>query len=260
LPVCYADFLTIPGRPELDGKFFNTTTVIKDDAACAEWCPDNDVSATVGRGVRQLKRAFDSQAQGVLFTHEAYIQANGVGPVFTPSITTNNWRTILQTITNQLAEYQPQYVTLDYSCQYVRATRTAKITTAIFDSVSGQMIMTFTGRADLNLTVQIYSGEDNAITNVAAIIPAFTNAMVVNAQIVPAPAVPPVLTGVAESNLFKITFSAAPGRDHHVEYRQDANLGEWLPLTNFTAANTNALITDPLIQTQRFYRVRVPGN
>lgn len=259
-PMCYADFLNIPGYPELAGEFFNCTTIIKDDSVGGEWGPDNDVTATAARGIRQLKRSFDSLAQGVLWTHEAYISYNGAGPVFTPSITTNNWRTILQTITNQLADYQPQYVTLDYSCQYVRATRTAKITTATFDSVAGQMSMTFTGRADLNLTVQIYLGEDNAITNVSATIPAFTNAIVVNSQITPVPAVPPVLSGEAQSNLFKISFTATPGRDHRVEYRQAASTGEWLPLTNFTAANTNAFITDPLIQTQRFYRVRIPVN
>jgi hypothetical protein len=138
------------------------------------------VTGSVGRGVRQLKRAFDSLAQGVLYTHEAYMQANGVGPVFTPSITTNNWRTILQTITNQLSDYQPQYVTLDYSCQYVRATRTAKMTTAAFNPASGRMSMTFTGRADLDLTAQVYVGADNAITNVPAIVPAFTNSVVVS--------------------------------------------------------------------------------
>jgi hypothetical protein len=177
---CYADFLNIPGHPELAGAFFNSTTVIQDDSPCGEWCPDNDVAGTVGRGVRQLKRAFDSLAQGVLYTHEARIQYNAVGPVYTPSITTNNWRTILQTITNQLAEYQPQYVTLDYSCQYVRATRTAKITAAVFEPASGQMSMTFTGSADLNLTAQVYVGADNAITNVPATVPAFTNSVVVN--------------------------------------------------------------------------------
>jgi hypothetical protein len=33
-----------------------------------------------------------------------------------------------------------------------------------------------------------------------------------------------------------------------------------MPLTNFTAGNTNATITEPLVQTQRFYRVRIPVN
>jgi len=257
LPLSYADFLSIEGYPEFDGLFFNATTVIKDDSECGEWCPNNDVAASVGRGVRQLSRSFDSLVQGVLFTHEAYIQYNGVGPVYTPSITTTNWRTILQTITNQLAQYQPRYVTLDYASQYVRATRTARVSSAEFDPALGQMSMTFTGRADLELTVQIYVGEDNSITNIPTTIPAFTNQVVVVAQI---QAAPPVLSAEAQSNLVKLTFTTTPGYDHRVEYRQQLEAGEWLPLTNFTAANTNATIIDSLVETQRLYRVRIPVN
>jgi hypothetical protein len=261
VPVCYADFLNIPGHPELAGEFFDCLTVIQDDCPCAEWGPSNDVGGTVGRGVRQLTRAFESMAQGVLYTHEAYIQYNGQwGPVYTPSITTNNWRTILQSITNQLAEYQPQYVTLDYSCQYVRATRTATITSAAYDPALGQMSMTFTGRADLDLSVQVYFGEGNTISNATATVPAFTNSVTVTSQIMIPPALPPVLTGEMQSNSFKLSFRTSPGHDHRVEYRPAANQGDWLPLTNFIAANTNASITDSLTQTQRFYRVRIPLN
>ena len=166
----------------------------------------------------------------------------------------------VDTITNQLAGYQPQYVTLDYACQYVRATRTAKLLSAAFDSASGQMSLTFTGHADLDLSVQIYLGVDSAITNTTATIPAFTNSITTAAQVTIPPTVPSVLTGETQGNLFKLSFSATPGRDHRIEYRPDAATGEWLPLTNFTAANTNASITDPLIQTQRFYRVRIPTN
>lgn len=259
-PMCYADFLNISGHPELAGEFFNCTTIIKDDSVDGEWGPNNDVTATANRGVRQLKRSFDSLAQGVLWTHEAYISYLGIGPVFTPSITTNNWRAILQSITNQLASYQPQYVTIDYACQYVRATRTAKITGATFDPALGQMRLTFTGRADLDITAQIYLGADNAITNLTATIPAFTNTIVTTAQITTPPATPAVLNSEIESNWFKLSFSTTPGRDHRVEYRQDGHTGDWLPLTNFTAANTNATILDSLTETQRFYRVRIPAD
>ncbi len=259
LPLCYADFFEIAGHPELSGRFFNCTTVIRDDPPCNEWCPSNDVNTTVGHSVRILKRAFDSLAQAVLYSHEAYIQSNGVGPVYTPSITTTNWRTILSSITNQIADYNPQYVTLDYSCQYIRATRTTKITAAAFDPSVGQMNMTFTGRADLNLSVQVYVGEDNAITNIAATIPAFTNSISVAAQITLPPAAPPLLAGTMQSNNFTLLFNTTPGRDHQIEYRSVSG-GDWLPWTNFTAGNTNAAIATPLVQTQRFYRVRIPVN
>lgn len=259
-PMCYADFLTIPGHPELAGQFFNCTTIIKDDSVDGEWGPNGDVTATAARGVRQLKRSFDSLAQGILWTHEAYISYNGIGPVYTPSIPTNSWRAILQSITNQLAAYEPQYVTLDYSCQYVRATRTAKIQSATYDPPLGRMSLTVTGAADLNLTAQIYIGEDNAITNVGALIPAFTNNISVTTQLVAALVEPPALVGELQGNQFKLSFSATPGWSHRVEYRAEAGAGDWLPLTNFTAADTNAIILEPLLPTQRFYRVRVPTN
>jgi hypothetical protein len=259
-PLCYADFLNIPGHPELAGEFFNATTIIKDDSPCGEWCPDNDVAATVARGVRQLKRSFDSLAQGVLWTHEAFISYNGIGPVYTPSITTNNWRTILQSITNQLASYQPQSVTLDYACQYVRATRTAGIAAATFHPELGQISLMVTGRADLAITTQVYLEANNAITNLSVTVPPFTNNVTVSAQITAPPVLPAVLRGGTQSNGFKLSFSATPGREHHVEYRPEANAGPWLPLTNFTVADTNATIVDPATQPQRFYRVRVPTN
>lgn len=259
-PMCYADYLNISGHPELAGEFFNSTTLIKDDSVDGEWGPNNDVAGTAGRAVRQLKRSFDSLAQGVLWTHEAYISYIGIGPVFTPSITANNWRSILQSITNQLSAYQPKYVTLDYACQYARATRTAKLAAAAYDPALGQMNLTFTGRADMDLTTQIYLGADSAISNITMTIPAFTNLSHVVAQIAVPPAVPSTLTGEWQSNQFKLSFSTTPGRDHRVEYRPEANNGDWLPLTNFTAANTNAAVLDSLTQTQRFYRVRIPTN
>jgi len=258
VPVCYADFLNIPGHPELAGEFFDSLTVIQDDASCAEWCPSNDVTGSVGRGVRQLTRAFDSFAPGVLYTHEAYIQYNAVGPVYTPSIPTNSFRTILRTITNQIAEYKPLYVTLDYSSQYVRATRTATIKSATFDPITGQVSLSVTGRADLELTAQVYLGEDSSITNVPAIIPAFTNNIVVATQVTIPPAVPPLLAGESQEGMFTLLFSTTPGHDHRVEYCVELNQGEWMLLTNFTATSTSAVVSDVLLPSGRFYRVRIP--
>lgn len=260
LPLCYADFLVLPGYPQLAGQFFNCTTIVKDDAVDGEWGPNADVTNTAARAVRQMKRSFDSLAQGVLWTHEAYISFNGAGPVFTPSIPTNSWRAILQSITNQLAADRPQYVTLDYSCQYVRATKTSVITDAKFIPELGQVSMTFTGRTDLPITAKIYLGEDSAISNVVATIPAFTNSTTVTAQVFLSPALPPMLKAARQSNQIKLTFSSTPGWEHRVEYRSDFASGSWLPLTNFTASDTNAAVLDPLTGTQRFYRVWIPGN
>ena len=257
IPVCYSDFLNIPGYPELAGQFFDSLTVIQDDAACAEWCPNNDVTNSVAKGVRQLTRAFDSMAPGTLYTHEAYIQYNAMGPVYTPSITTNNFRTILRTITNQIAAYQPRYVTLDYSCQYDRASRTAIVKGAGFDPTTGQMSLSMTGRSDLELTGRIYLGEDSAITNVPAFIPAFTNEIVVVTQVTIPPAVPPLLSGEIQEGLFTLMFTTTPARQHWVEYCSELDQGEWIVLTNFTATTTNAVISDAVSPSGRLYRVRI---
>ena len=106
----------IPGHPEFDGQFFNCVTEIRDDAGY-EWYPSSDVAGTIGRGTRQTKRALDSMALATLFTHGYFM--GDVGP--------ESWRATLQGITDNLAPYNPIYVTLDYACQYVRAMHTSDI-------------------------------------------------------------------------------------------------------------------------------------
>ena len=54
-------------------------------------------------------------------------------------VRTANWQAILQGITNNLASYNPIYVTLDYASQYVRATRTSRLLSSGYDPVSGQV-------------------------------------------------------------------------------------------------------------------------
>src|SRR5262249_33188163 len=149
----YADFLSIPGHPELDGQFFDAYTEIKnmnpstaspnDDG---DWGPTTDVNSSVTHGFLQLKRALDSMALATVFTHEPYIS----------SISDPTWRSILQGITNRLAPYKPIYVTLDYANQYMRATRTAKMGPCQVNASSGQVSVSLTGKADLPLSVYTY--------------------------------------------------------------------------------------------------------
>jgi hypothetical protein len=89
-PVYYADFVNMAGQ-----EFFNCLTEIRDDAGY-EWSPDNDVRASIGRGVRQLRRALDSFAMPSLFTHETD---------FIASITPENWESILAGIQREIAPY-----------------------------------------------------------------------------------------------------------------------------------------------------------
>jgi hypothetical protein len=115
-----------------------------------------------------------------VFTHDWYIQS-------TPSvgnnnpITTANWRSIMQGLSNNLAPYNPVYVTLDYGNQYVRATKTSKLLSSDFDLLSGQITTTFSGKADLDTQVQIFLGADNNVSNVAATVPVFSNSLTIAA-------------------------------------------------------------------------------
>jgi hypothetical protein len=186
LPLYYADFLTIPGHPEMAGKFFDCYTEIRDAAACNEWCPNSgDVATVIARGTEMLKRCLDSQVLAHLFTHEWYIHPTSCCGGTT--ISSNNWRTILSGITNNLATYNPIYVTLDYGDQYVRATRTSRITSSQFDAHSGEVSVSLSGYADLDTSLKVFVGADNAISNYFGTVAAFTNPITVTAAIVSMP-------------------------------------------------------------------------
>lgn len=175
LPMYYADFLTVPGHPEMNGKFFNCYTEIRDATSCGEWCPDNTVASSIARGTDILKRGLDSLVLPTLFTHEWYIHPTSC--CGSTTISSNNWRAILSGITNNLAAYNPLYVTVDYGNQYIRATRTSHITSSQFDPSSGQVNVSLSGYADLPTSVDVFVGADNSISNYVGTIAAFTNAI-----------------------------------------------------------------------------------
>jgi hypothetical protein len=162
-PSYYADWLSIPDHPEFDGQFFNYCCEMRDAGSCGEWCPDNDVAGTVARGTRTLKVGLDSMVMASIYTHEWRISP--IYPV--------NWQAILQGITNNLASYNPIFVTLDYAAQYVRATRTSRLENGIFDPGSGQVSASFSGYADLDTQAYVFVGADNAITYSMGPVPAF---------------------------------------------------------------------------------------
>jgi len=55
-PLYYADYLKIPGHNELDEKFFNCVTEIR-DVTGYEWNPNQDVQNSIDQGTQWLKRA-----------------------------------------------------------------------------------------------------------------------------------------------------------------------------------------------------------
>ena len=184
LPLYYADYLLVPGHPEMNGKFFDCYGEIRDAASCGEWCPNNgDVATVLARGTEMLKRSLDSLILPTLFTHEWYIHPTSCCGA--TAISSNNWRAILSGITNNLGSYKPAYVTLDYGSQYVRATRTSRITSSQFDLSSGEVNVTLSGYADLDTSVKVFVGTDNAISNYEGTVTAFTNPITVTAATIP---------------------------------------------------------------------------
>jgi len=188
LPLYYADFLTVPGHPEMNGKFFNCYSEVRDAGACGEWCPNSgDVAAVIARGTDMLKRSLDSLVLAHLFTHEWYIHQTTCCGSAAGTISSNNWRMILSGITNNLAAYKLIFVTLDYGNQYVRATRTSRITSSQFDAQSGEVSVSLSGYADLDTSVKIFVGTDNSISNYVGTVAAFTNPVTVTAATVSMP-------------------------------------------------------------------------
>jgi len=158
-PVYYADFLKVADR-----QFFNCLTEIRDDAGY-EWAPDNDVQATVGRGVRQLKRALYSMALPVLFTHETdYIYR----------IQPENWRAELQAISEEMRPFHPKFLTLDEACEQVRAVYTSYIASAQLVTKK-KLLLQMEGAADVPTTCTIFTENENGIHQHLIPIPVFSD-------------------------------------------------------------------------------------
>jgi hypothetical protein len=200
VPFTYADFLTVAGHPEFNKEFFNCLTEIRDDAGY-EWYPDNDVPGSIGRGTRQTQRALDSMALATLFTHGYYLD----------DITQNNWRAMLQGITDNLAPYNPIYVTIDYACQYVRATYTSDISFGTFDPATGELRTTLTGETDLPTQFYLFTEEGGAIQEEMVEVPVFNGSTeVVHTIIGPLDhfSFEPIPAPVWEDRGFQVTISA----------------------------------------------------
>jgi len=197
-PLYYADFLNVPGHPEFNGVFFNQYTEVRDMTVsggtynCGEFCPDNDVAGSIGRGTKMLRRGLDSLCLATLLTHDRYI-GSITGSADPLNVTSNNWRTILRGITNNLSTYNPIYVTLDYGCQYARALKTSRVLRTDYNTVSGEILAFVSGRADLDTSLQVYFGTDNLIGVLSGNIPAFTNSDVMKLVAATLPVAPTIL-------------------------------------------------------------------
>jgi hypothetical protein len=273
-PLWYADFISVPGHPEFNGQFFNVTVEVRDDSACNEWCPaDNDVAGSIGRGSRQVKRELDSMAMGQLYTHEWYIVPIPQSSNQTP-ISSNNWSAILQGITNNLGAYAPNYVTMDYACQYVRATRTSRLLNSGYDPASGRVTVTLTGTADLDTSVYVFVGADASISSSFGTVPQFSGSVTDTVATLVAPLLapgiisdagttavsmvapdPPTLAcGLTVQGELQLVIAGTPLRRFTIETSED--LATWSDLTTVTNQDGTVRISIPMTASRAFYRAR----
>ncbi len=167
--VYFADYLKVNGQPQWDNRYFVAVTEIRDENGY-EWYPNNDVSGTVTHGVAQLKRAFDGFYLPQLFTHEYFIQ----------SISPSNWDAILSGVQSGIAGYGPEYVSMDYGAQYVRALHNSELNGATYDAGDGQLTASFSGNADLDTRFMVFTGAGDAIQSAWVSAPSFSGSTVVN--------------------------------------------------------------------------------
>ena len=213
VPLYNADFLTVPGRSDLDGRFFNCVTEIRDENDY-EWYPTNDVAATIGHGVRQLKRAFDSRVLGTLFTHEYYI----------PLITAANWRAIMQGVSSGVADDQPISMTMDAACQYVRALATSSISGGTYDASTGTAYTTLVGHTDMTTRFSVFTADGDQIDENYVAVPAFSGStqIVTSLGTPPGDVIPPVISDVAAGQVTgvaaTVTWTTDEAATSQVEY------------------------------------------
>lgn len=152
-PVYYSGYLELNGI-----EFFNCLTEIRDDGGY-EWYPDNNVTTTVARGIRHLRRSLNSMVLASLFTHEHF---------FVP-ISSANWRDILGKITSAISGYNPEYKSMDYAVTYVRAKQNIRITNVTI-SLS-DIEISYTGDNDLDTKCYLFTEQNGQITYRFVVLP-----------------------------------------------------------------------------------------
>ncbi len=251
LPDYYADFLPVPNHPELNGKFFTAACWIHNVGTGGEFAPaDTDIAGSINRGVNMLKRGFDSMTLATLLTHEWYLVNPGN---YAQLVTTAHWQQILQGVTSNLAPYHPTFVTLDYGCQYLRATRTSQLTNADLDPVSGQLTASLAGYTDLPISVNVYTGADASITNTPGTVPAFTGSTNVPVAFYSVPT--QLIRTVQQNGGIGFTLVGQYGSSYSIQASPD--LVNWTQIQTVALTNGPAPITVPAPFVGEFYRAKL---
>ncbi len=171
-PVYYADYLSVPDHPEFNDHFFNILTEIRDNAGY-EWYPSDDVTGSIQRGTAQIKRALDGLELATLFTHERSI--TGISPT--------DLNDIFDGVSRGITSYQPEYVTMDYAAQYVRAINTSNISDSEFNTQSGRLDTTITGSTDTPTRFYLFTEQNNTIQSTFVNVPVFSGSTIVSANL-----------------------------------------------------------------------------
>ena len=152
-PVYYGGYVNLSGI-----DFFICLTEIRDDGGY-EWHPDNDVTSTSARGIRHLRRSLNSMVLSALFTHEYYFE----------QITIASWREILRQVTTSISEYSPEYRSMDYAVQYIRAKSNMRITNVTEDL--NNIEISYTGNNDMNTKCYLFTEQNGQITYRFVVLP-----------------------------------------------------------------------------------------
>jgi hypothetical protein len=162
----YSDYISIPGHSEMEGKFFNCVTEVRDITGY-EWLGYGrlGVPEAIADGTQWLKRSFDSMVLATLFSHEN---------IFVSQISQGDWQAYLQGITTNIASYQPIYVSLDYGCQYARAVYTSNIQASQYNPEQHQVTVTLAGQADIATKFYLFTETAAGIQQALVDAPAFT--------------------------------------------------------------------------------------
>lgn len=145
--------------------FFICLTEIADDGGY-EWYPTSNSVSTTARGVRHLRRALNNMVLATLFTHEDQI-------VMPAEI----WRTIVNGISQGIEPYSPEYRSMDYAVQYIRAKENLGIVTVVNDT--DIIAITCLGSNDMETRCYLFTENDGVISH------RFISIPVVNSDSVP---------------------------------------------------------------------------
>jgi hypothetical protein len=148
VPYFYADSVDWVGEDNIK-DFFISATEIGDDGGY-EWYPTGnttqEIAETTSRGVRHLRRAFDSMVLATLFTHEDQI-----------IMPESSWRQIISQVTSAVSSYNPVYKSMDDAARYVRA----KVNLEISDVTAENELVSITCSGDNDMETQCYLFTDS---------------------------------------------------------------------------------------------------